>query len=296
MSDYQFVIETDNITKIYPKKIAVNKVSIHVKRGEIYGLIGKNGAGKTTLMKMLLGLSLPTSGSFTITGEYGEAPKIGSLIEDPGLYKNCTAEENLKRFSILSGADIERIPSLLETVGLKDVGKKKVKAFSLGMKQRLGIAVALLNDPDVLILDEPINGLDPAGIKDIRDIISKLHDERNVTFIISSHILDELAKVATTYGIINNGVLVEELSAKEIEAKSRQRLIVNTDDNEKAASVISSVYPDITIEKSGESLVVDVSSKMSADVAKLLIDNGLMIYSIAPSSDNFENFFIERLG
>ncbi|MDE7379591.1 MAG: ATP-binding cassette domain-containing protein, partial [Clostridia bacterium] len=201
----EYIIETKNISKQYKSQFAVNNVSIHVKRGDIYGLIGKNGAGKTTLMKLLLGLANPTNGEVVLFGDtkLEEArKKIGSLIEDPGLYKNCTAYENMLRFSILYGADKGEIAGLLNLVGLGDTGNKKAGAFSLGMKQRLGIAIALLAHPEVLILDEPINGLDPAGIKEIRDLILQLNKERGVTFILSSHLLDELAKVVTCYGII----------------------------------------------------------------------------------------------
>ncbi len=204
----EYVIETCGIFKRYRNRFAVNNVSIHVKRGDIYGLIGKNGAGKTTLMKLILGLANPTMGGVKLFGDTkldAARKRIGSLIEDPGLYKGCTAYENMLRFSILYGADKNEIPVLLKLVGLDDTGNKKAGAFSLGMKQRLGIAIALLSHPEVPILDEPINGLDPAGIKEIRDIILNLNREHGVTFIISSHLLDELSKIVTRYGIVNDG-------------------------------------------------------------------------------------------
>lgn len=209
----EYVIETQNLVKQFKTKLAVNDVSIHVKRGDIYGLIGKNGAGKTSLMKLILGLTNPTQGKIFLFGNEnlnGGRKKIGSLIEAPGLYKNCTAYENMLRFATLYGANQKEIKPLLQRVGLENTGAKKAGEFSLGMRQRLGIAIALLGKPEILILDEPINGLDPAGIKEIRDIIIGLNQE-GVTFIISSHLLDELAKVVTNYGIIADGSLIEEI-------------------------------------------------------------------------------------
>ena len=189
-----YIIQTDSLTKSFGNKAAVDKVSLHVGKGEIYGLIGKNGAGKTTLMKLLLGLSNPNSGEIKLYGgsDLNKARRtIGSLIEEPALYKNETALENLRRFAILVPTPDEDLQKLLELVGLGNVGNKKAGRFSLGMRQRLGLAIALLGNPDIMILDEPINGLDPAGIKEIRDIILELN-QKGVTFLISSHLLDEL--------------------------------------------------------------------------------------------------------
>lgn len=197
------ILETRSLTKKYGDRIAVNGMSLHVRRGDIYGLIGKNGAGKTSLMKLLLGLTTPDSGEMVLLGERNAdraRRKIGSLIEAPALYKNETAFENMKRFAILSPTSDADIRNLLNLVGLGNTGAKKAGAFSLGMRQRLGIAIALLGNPEVLILDEPINGLDPAGIKEIRDLIIELN-RRGVTFLISSHLLDELGKIATRHCI-----------------------------------------------------------------------------------------------
>ncbi len=219
----KYVIQTKSLTKKYGTKIAVDKISLNVRKGDIYGLIGKNGAGKTTLMKLLLGLIYEDDGQinlFNSTSLEKERVKIGSLIEAPAFYKNETAFENLKRFSLLSPTSNEEIHNLLKLVGLDNTGKKKVGAFSLGMKQRLGIALALLGKPELLILDEPINGLDPSGIKEIRDIILDLNS-KGVTFLISSHLLDELGKIATNYGIVSNGKLVEEITSVELNQKCR---------------------------------------------------------------------------
>ena len=216
-----YIIQTDSLTKSFGNKAAVDKVSLHVGKGEIYGLIGKNGAGKTTLMRLLLGLSNPNSGEMKLYGgsDLNKARRtIGSLIEEPALYKNETALENLRRFAILVPTPDEDLQKLLELVGLGNVGNKKAGRFSLGMRQRLGLAIALLGNPDIMILDEPINGLDPAGIKEIRDIILELN-KKGVTFLISSHLLDELGRIATKFGIMSDGVLTDEITKEELEAR-----------------------------------------------------------------------------
>lgn len=216
------IIETGKLTKLYKDKAAVNEVDICIERGDIYGLIGKNGAGKTTLMRLILGLTKANQGQIRLFGSDNLSEgryKIGSLIEEPGLYSGKTAFENMKTFSLLYDdvADDE-IREILSLVGLDNTGSKKVKNFSLGMKQRLGIALALMGRPKVLILDEPINGLDPAGIKEIRDMILKLN-KTGVTFMISSHFLGELEKVVSKYGIMVDGKLVEEISADKLKEK-----------------------------------------------------------------------------
>ena len=196
------VLKTTNIIKKYGNKTVLNNINMTINKGDIYGFIGKNGAGKTTFMKVVLSLTPKDNGEVVFFDNKklkDVGLKIGSLIESPGLYKNASAYENLKRFSILYGADESKINELLELVNLSNVGKKKTKDFSLGMKQRLGIAIALLGDPEFMLLDEPINGLDPEGIKEIRDVIDRLNIEKCITFIISSHLLDELSKVVTRY-------------------------------------------------------------------------------------------------
>lgn len=220
------ILSTCNLTKQFKNQIAVNNVNLHIKKGEIYGLIGRNGAGKTTLMKMLGGLSRPTGGTFTIFGmeekklsQKGMFSKVGIMIETPGLFENMTAYDNLAMKCICCNITSrnEYINQLLSIVDLKNVNKKKVKNFSLGMKQRLGVAMALIGDPQILILDEPINGLDPQGIAEMRNIIVKLNNERKMTIIISSHILEELSKVVTSFGILEKGQLVYENTRKSLE-------------------------------------------------------------------------------
>lgn len=295
----EYVIETKGLYKRYGIKFVVNDVSIHVKRGDIYGLIGKNGAGKTTLMKMLLGLTTPTRGEIYMFGEKGTTAargKIGSLIEAPGLYKNCTAYENMLRFSILYGADKNEINELLKLVGLEDTGSKKAGAFSLGMKQRLGIAIALLGHPEVLVLDEPINGLDPAGIKEIRDIILKLNREQGVSFIISSHILDELAKVVTSYGIINNGVLTQEIAATELEAQCRHTLTVTTSDPAAAVKLLQSEFEGVQLEQRENCVILYTHIDRKSEINACLVRAGVDVSELSVSANGLEEFFIERLG
>ena len=196
----EYVLKTDKLTKVYGKNKVVNEVSMHVKKGDIYGFIGKNGAGKTTFMRMVSGLASPTEGSMELFGEKDlevQRKRIGSLIESPGIYPNMTASDNLEVVRrILGITDRHIVEKILEFVGLESAGKKKVKNFSMGMKQRLGLAISLMRNPDFLVLDEPINGLDPSGIKEVRDLLLKLNEERQITILISSHILGELSKIA----------------------------------------------------------------------------------------------------
>ena len=232
-----YIIETCNIDKSFNGKKVLSNLSIHVKKGDIYGFIGANGAGKTTAMKIILGLLNPSKGIIKLYGSEADLDKsrskIGSLIEAPGLYLNKTAKENMRLFSLLFKTKSDYIDYLLKFVGLDNTNKKKVGAFSLGMKQRLGIAIALLGNPEILVLDEPINGLDPAGIVEIRNLLLKLNKERGMTILISSHILGELSKVATTYGIITKGVLVEEISSEDIDNFSNETLLFKVSDSPK---------------------------------------------------------------
>ncbi|MBQ6270651.1 MAG: ATP-binding cassette domain-containing protein [Clostridiales bacterium] len=238
------ILETDKITKAYGGFLAVNQVSIHVERGEVYGLIGRNGAGKTTLLKMIANLATPTSGTYSIYDANGQKSpsmrsKIGVLIEDPGVFQNLNAFQNLKAKAIAAGIKNDRyLNDLLAFVGLYGVGKKPVKNFSLGMRQRLGIAIAMVNDPELMLLDEPINGLDPQGIAEVRNLIHRLCVEKHISIIISSHILEELSKVANRYGIIHNGVLMAEATNEELLSRCRPRLFLKTSDNDAASAVL----------------------------------------------------------
>lgn len=294
-----YVIRTENLTKKFGKKIAVNSVSMNIMQGDIYGFIGKNGAGKTTTMKMLLGNSVPTSGSIELFGSQElnkQRARIGSLIEAPGLYKNCTATENMKRFAILSGDNDDKIDEILKFVGLGDVGKKKVKAFSLGMKQRLGIAIALLGNPELLVLDEPINGLDPAGIKEIRDLILQLNREKRITVIIASHLLDELSKVVTKYGIIRDGYLIEEITAEELNLRCRQYLSIGVDDAKKAVEAVKEALPDVTVEGAEGEVKIYSQVENRAGLLEKLVKAGVKVTELSDKQGGFEDYFIERIG
>lgn len=291
------ILKTTNLTKMFGHKIAVNKVSMTINKGDIYGFIGKNGAGKTTFMKMILNLTYKTSGDISLfEGNLTKGHKIGSLIEAPGLYRNANAYENMYRFSLIYGENKNDIKELLKLVGLSKVGKKKVKDFSLGMKQRLGIAISLLGNPEFLVLDEPINGLDPAGIKEIRDIILKLNKEKGITFLISSHLLDELSKVVTKYGIINNGVLIEEVSSKELIDRCKNRLVISTSDLNKTKEVLKNILneEDIIIKNNEIEILSHVEE--GEMINKYLSEHGIFASKICPILDSLEDYFIEKIG
>lgn len=292
------ILKTKKLTKKYGNKKAVNEVSMTIKKGDIYGFIGKNGAGKTTFMRTVLALTKQTSGTVELFGSKkieDVGIKIGSLIEAPGLYKNATAYENMVRFSILYGADKSKINDILKLVGLHKTGKKKAKDFSLGMRQRLGIAIALLNDPEFLVLDEPINGLDPKGIKEIRDVILKLNKEYGITFLISSHLLDELSRVVTRYGIINEGVLLEEVTSEELIDKCKNKIVIRTNNNDKAAKLIKKEYSDINIEVDDDINIYSDTSLSSA-INTMLVNNKIEVKEIFVNVDSLEDYFIRRIG
>lgn len=228
----ELVLQTNNLSKKYKDFKALNHTNIHIEKGAIYGLIGKNGAGKTTLIRIICGLQEPTSGTYTIYGVENNSSdiasvrkRIGAIIEKPSIYKEMTAKDNLiEQYKLVGMPSLDGIDELLKLVGLENTGKKKVKNFSLGMKQRLGIAIALSNNPDFLILDEPINGLDPQGIIEIRELILKLNKEKRITILISSHYLDELSKIATHYGFLDNGSIIKEISSDELIKKMEHKI------------------------------------------------------------------------
>ena len=295
----EIILKTKNLTKKFGNKIAVDNVHMTINKGDIYGFIGKNGAGKTTFMKMILGLTYENSGEielFESNNLNNERRKIGSLIEAPGLYRNATAYENMYRFSIVYGGNKKEILELLDFVGLKDVGKKKVKNFSLGMKQRLGIAIALLGNPEFLVLDEPINGLDPAGIKEVRDIILKINKEKGITFLISSHLLDELSRVVTKYGIIDNGILIEEVNASELMDKCKNKLVITTNDANKSKKVLSTLIKEEDMIIKGNDVEITSHVKDGEKINKLLCENNIFASRICPLTDSLEDYFIRKIG
>lgn len=225
-----YVLQVKGLTKKYHRNIVINDLHMNVPKGSIYGFVGKNGAGKTTLIRLICGLQEPTAGEYILYGTRHSEPgilasrrRMGAVIEGPSIYMNMTAEDNLKvQYRVLGLPSFDGIPELLQLVGLGDTGNKKAKHFSLGMRQRLGIAVALCGDPDFLVLDEPINGLDPKGIIEMRELILKLNREQQITVLISSHLLDELARLATHYGFIDNGKMIQEISSAELEKVFRK--------------------------------------------------------------------------
>ena len=288
-----------DIVKVYGKRTVLKKVNMNIQKGDIYGFIGKNGAGKTTFMRVILSLTYPQSGDVKLFGDktlQEVGLKVGSLIEAPGIYKNLTGEENLRRFSILYGADPDKAPELLKLVGLKNTGKKKAKDYSLGMRQRLGIAIALIGDPELLLLDEPINGLDPEGIKEIRDLILKLNEEKGITFLISSHLLDELGKVVTKYGIINDGEMLEEIGAEELREKCKQKLTIEVDDLAKAMSIAAKVVKKENISGIKHIMTVEGEVSKAAELNTALVKGGVAVKSIYPNSDSLEEYFMKRIG
>lgn len=297
----EYVLKTEGLTKQYGKNTVVSQVSMHVKKGDIYGFIGKNGAGKTTFMRMVAGLAAPTSGSVELFGSRElekQCVRVGSLIEQPGLYGNMTAKENMEVVRKSLGiAEKHAVDDMLEFVGLANTGKKKVKNFSMGMKQRMGIAIALFRSPDFLILDEPINGLDPAGIKEIRDLLLKLNQERQITILISSHILGELSKIATRYGIIKEGVLIEEFDGEELENRCRrcQKLVV---DNVAQASTILEEKLHITnYDVPGAGVIRLFEGLDNAwAVNRELVLGGVKLKESYLAGQDLEGYFMELLG
>lgn len=300
----EIVLKTHNLTKQYGSQMAVDSVNMTINKGEIYGFIGQNGAGKTTLIRMITGLIHRTSGEVEIFGRRGDAQldevrtMVGSLVESPAFYGNMTAAENLEVSRLVRNiAGKDSIKEVLELVGLKDVEKKKVKNFSLGMKQRLGIANALIGNPRFLILDEPINGLDPISIVEIRELLKKINKEKEVTMLISSHILGQLSELATHYGIINNGRLIEEFSAKELNDRCRRYIEIQVNDAQKAVVLLEKelhatdyvVLPDQTIQLFSH---LDNVSKITA----LLSSNGLEIEKIGLKGQNLEEYFVNIVG
>lgn len=241
-----YVLKTSALNKTYGRFKALDGLSMSVPKGAIYGFVGKNGAGKTTLIRLICGLQEPTSGSYTLYGRDNNDKEVeksrrrmGAVVETPSIYLDMTAEDNLKQqYRILGLPSYDGIGDILKLVGLCDTGKKKAKNFSLGMRQRLGIAIALAGDPDFLVLDEPVNGLDPQGIIEIRELILKLNRERQITVLISSHILDELSRLATHYGFIDGGRMVKEMSAAELEAACRKCVCMEVSDTKALARVL----------------------------------------------------------
>lgn len=298
------VLATRNISKKYGNKLAVDNVTMTVKKGDIYGLVGKNGAGKTTLIRMALSLTSPTDGDFELFNANNEADRIkahtrvGCIVETPVFYPYLTAKQNLEYYRIQRGiVDKNCVDEALNLVGLSDTGKKKFKGFSLGMKQRLGLALAIMGSPDFLVLDEPINGLDPMGIKEIRDLLLKLNRIKNTTILISSHILGELSQLATCYGFINEGKLIQEISAQELEENCKHCLALKVDDAECAAAILEEKLECKDYEVLNNNLIKVYAYLDEPHVVnKALLNAGVIVSSFERVGSSLEEYFLELIG
>lgn len=297
----EYLLNTNDLKKAYLGKPVVNKININIKKGDIYGFIGRNGAGKTTTMKMIAGLEKPTSGSLELFGDknlnYGRS-KIGTVIEYPCLYPYMTARQNINaQRHLLNMRDESIVDEILDIVGLGNTGNKKAKNFSLGMKQRLAIALSLVGEPEFLMLDEPINGLDPMGIKDIRDLILKLNKERGITVMISSHILGELVKISTRFGIINKGELVAQFDSDELKEKVKEKIKIRVNDVDRAYNVLKEEIgvENCEIDSEREISVFDCLEK-SGEISSALAQNDIILESMAKEGSDYESYFIELMG
>ncbi|MFX3636075.1 MAG: ABC transporter ATP-binding protein [Candidatus Pristimantibacillus sp.] len=300
----EYVLQTNQLSKKFKGSAALDKVNLSIRKGSIYGFIGQNGAGKSTLIRIVTGLAFPSEGTIELFGASDERAliqarkRIGSIIESPALFPHMSAAENLEANRILRGIPgKDCIKRTLELVGLQDTGRKKAKNFSLGMKQRLGLAIALLGDPEFLILDEPTNGLDPMGVVEMRELLKRLNRELGITILISSHILSELSLLASHYGIIHHGRLLEQLTAQELNGKCQTYVLIKVDDPNKAATVFQNglgttdfeMMPDGTIKLYGR---IEQPGKVSS----ALFSAGLEIEQFMPMGEDLESYFTKRIG
>lgn len=298
----EYVLKTTALQKKYGRSTVLNNVNMHIPRGAIYGFVGKNGAGKTTLIRLICGLQFPTTGEYTLFGIPNTSAEIiksrkrmGAVVEAPAVYTDMTAEDNLKeQYRILGLPSFESIPGLLALVGLPDTGKKKVKNFSLGMRQRLGIAVALAGNPDFLVLDEPANGLDPQGIVEMRELILKLNREKGITVLISSHILDELSRLATHYGFIDQGSILREISAEELEAACRKCLCVTVSDMQALCLALDEKGFEYRVLSNSQAEIF--SSVGITDLVETLSAKGCIISNLHEREEGLENYYMNLIG
>ena len=298
-----YILETKNLTKKYGQKEAAKDVNLHIKEGQIYGLIGRNGAGKTTIMRMISGLSRPTRGSYSLFGKTGLAMQmmlknVGVLIEHPGLYPRLSAYENLKIKCIGTGINPKGyVEALLKTVGLENTDEKKgAGSYSLGMRQRLGIALALVGDPKMIILDEPINGLDPQGIVEVREMLARLRDERGITIMISSHILDELAKVADAYGVIHEGPLLDEFSAEELHQRCGQSLILRTDNFAGTMQLLETMNIHGAVHEPDGGIRITEGMEQKKEVASAIVHAGIGLEEMYLRTMSLEEYYLGMTG
>lgn len=298
------ILQTYNLTRKYGTTAVVDNINMNIKKGEIYGFLGRNGAGKTTTLRMIMGLISPTKGEYELFGKkMGDRDvfgRIGAIIETPGFYPNLTARENLDIHRRLMGIpNKEYVDEALEIVGLTnyDIKKKKVKKYSLGMKQRLGVARALLHKPELLILDEPTNGLDPVGIKEMRETLLDLNKKKEITILVSSHILGEIQQLATKIGIIHNGKLLEEIDYKSFEKKNRHYINLRINNDKKAVTILekSMNIRDYEVIEPNKIRIYEMLDK-SNDVAKKMISEGIDVYEVNVMNDTLEDYFVRLTG
>lgn len=297
-----YIIETKDITKKYGKYQVLNKLSVHIKENSIYGLIGKNGAGKTTLIRIICGLQDPTNGTYFINKIDNKTKdisivrkKIGAIIERPSIYEEMNAEDNIIcQMKLVGLTNYQDVSKFLDVVGLSNVGNKKVRYYSLGMKQRLGIALALVNNPNILILDEPINGLDPEGIIEIRELILKLNKEKHITILISSHYLDELSKVATHYGFIDKGRIIEEISSEELNKKLTSFIELKVNNLKSFTNYFKN--NNIPYEIKDNNIINIYKDYNIQKFITELTNNNLEIESITKKNESLEEYYINLIG
>lgn len=297
-----YIIETKDITKKYGKYQVLNKLSVHIKENSIYGLIGKNGAGKTTLIRIICGLQDPTNGTYFINKIDNKTKdisivrkKIGAIIERPSIYEEMNAKDNIIcQMKLVGLTNYQDVSIILDVVGLSNVGNKKVRYYSLGMKQRLGIALALVNNPNILILDEPINGLDPEGIIEIRELILKLNKEKHITILISSHYLDELSKVATHYGFIDKGRIIEEISSEELNKKLTSFIELKVNNLKSFTNYFKN--NNIPYEIKDNNIINIYKDYNIQKFITELTNNNLEIESITKKNESLEEYYINLIG
>ena len=297
----EYVLQAKEVSKNFSGKLAVDHLSIGVKKGDIYGFIGENGAGKTTFMRMVCGLATPTDGEITLFGSKdltSQRHKLGCTIENPALFPEMTAKENMETQGLLLGVTDKNVcAEILELSGIGNTGKMKAKNFSLGMKQRLMIALSLLGDPEFLVLDEPTNGLDPMGIKEVRDFLQRLNEARGLTIFISSHILGELEKLATRYGIISKGKMIDEFRADELSARCGKKLAIHTNDLIKTEKIVKGLFPEAQYTHASESSIeITGHVEDAGKINKVLIESGITVNALVPKGETLEDYLLNLLG
>lgn len=298
----EYILETNNLEKIYGNYKVISNLNMHIPKGSIYGLIGKNGAGKTTLIRILCGLQKPTSGTYTIYGVLNtnkkiimERKRIGAIIESPSICLDMTAEENLKKqYKIIGIPNSDNLYDILKLVRLENTGRKKARYFSLGMKQRLGLAIALVGHPDALILDEPINGLDPEGIIEIRELILKLNKENGITFLISSHYLDELSKIATCYGFIDKCKIIKEITKEDLDQNFKKRTQISVSNLKECVKYLDE--SNITYKVISDEIINIYEKVNVSELVIALAKRECIVNDFQEKGESLENYYLNLIG